>query len=179
MTVHIVHWCPVATALPAHGDRLRGLVARSPASVSSVSAGLTEGCDCCNHSVHLLSCAAFCDNTSEHYRAFAQCLDEIDRESLSPPTVAAERSSGSSPCFVATAVYGSQDAPEVALLRGFRDRVLRRAFLGRLFIRTYYGWLGPWAALVVMRVSVFRVLARLAIGALLWCLRTATRTPRQ
>lgn len=41
-------------------------------------------------------------------------------------------------CYIATAVYGSYDAPEVIVLRKFRDNVLRNSFLGGLFISTYY-----------------------------------------
>lgn len=41
-------------------------------------------------------------------------------------------------CYIATAVYGSYDAPEVIVLRKFRDNVLRNSFSGRLFISTYY-----------------------------------------
>ena len=41
-------------------------------------------------------------------------------------------------CYVATAVYGSYDCPEVWTLRRFRDNVLARTWYGRLFIRLYY-----------------------------------------
>jgi hypothetical protein len=41
-------------------------------------------------------------------------------------------------CFVATAVYGDRDAEQVVALRSFRDRVLKRFRLGRLFIAIYY-----------------------------------------
>lgn len=41
-------------------------------------------------------------------------------------------------CFIATAVYGDYEAPEVLVLRSFRDNVLRQSVLGRTFIRTYY-----------------------------------------
>ena len=41
-------------------------------------------------------------------------------------------------CYVATAVYGSYDAPEVIVLRQFRDEHLQRTALGRRFIATYY-----------------------------------------
>ena len=41
-------------------------------------------------------------------------------------------------CYVATAVYGSYDCPQVWVLRRFRDFSLRRHALGRLFIRGYY-----------------------------------------
>ena len=41
-------------------------------------------------------------------------------------------------CYVATAVYGSYDCPEVWTLRRFRDEVLAETWYGRLFIRAYY-----------------------------------------
>lgn len=41
-------------------------------------------------------------------------------------------------CYIATAVYGSYDAPEVLVLRKFRDEVLKQSALGRIFIKTYY-----------------------------------------
>ena len=49
--------------------------------------------------------------------------------------VATSRSQG---CYVATAVYGSYDCPEVWTLRRFRDTVLAKTWYGRLFIRFYY-----------------------------------------
>lgn len=41
-------------------------------------------------------------------------------------------------CYIATAVYGSYDAPEIITLRRFRDETLRNSAFGRWFIRTYY-----------------------------------------
>lgn len=41
-------------------------------------------------------------------------------------------------CYVATAVYGSYDCPEVWTLRRFRDSILEQTWYGRLFIGTYY-----------------------------------------
>lgn len=41
-------------------------------------------------------------------------------------------------CYVATAVYGSYDCPEVWTLRRFRDNMLDRTWYGRAFIRAYY-----------------------------------------
>lgn len=45
-------------------------------------------------------------------------------------------------CYIATAVYGSYDCPEVWTLRRYRDQVLRNSWLGREFIRVYY-YLSP------------------------------------
>ena len=41
-------------------------------------------------------------------------------------------------CYVATAVYGSYDCPQVWTLRRFRDYKLAETWYGRAFIRTYY-----------------------------------------
>ena len=41
-------------------------------------------------------------------------------------------------CYIATAVYGSYDCPEVWTLRRYRDNVLAKTVLGRLFIKVYY-----------------------------------------
>ena len=56
-------------------------------------------------------------------------------------------------CYVATAVYGSYNCPEVWTLRRFRDNTLDETWYGRAFIKTYYAisptlvkWFGktPW-----------------------------------
>lgn len=41
-------------------------------------------------------------------------------------------------CYIATCVYGSYDAPEVLMLRRFRDEILKKHVLERVFIRCYY-----------------------------------------
>ena len=45
---------------------------------------------------------------------------------------------GGGGCYVATAVYGSYDCPEVWTLRRFRDNTLAKTWYGKAFIRTYY-----------------------------------------
>ncbi|MBS0350887.1 MAG: cold shock domain-containing protein [Proteobacteria bacterium] len=41
-------------------------------------------------------------------------------------------------CFIATAIYGGYDTPQVLVLRRFRDESLGRFALGRAFIICYY-----------------------------------------
>lgn len=45
-------------------------------------------------------------------------------------------------CYIATAVYGSYDCPQVWTLRRFRDDSLAETWYGRTFIRIYYA-VGP------------------------------------
>lgn len=63
-------------------------------------------------------------------------IDEVKKkiDDLTP-SPEPEKKSG---CYIATAVYGSYDAPEVLYLRQYRDDVLSKSVLGRVFIRAYY-----------------------------------------
>ena len=45
---------------------------------------------------------------------------------------------GENGCYIATAVYGSYDCPEVWVLRRYRDNTLSSSIFGRIFIRLYY-----------------------------------------
>ena len=49
-----------------------------------------------------------------------------------------DRQKSASNCFIATAVYGNKMAPQVVTLRGFRDNVLKKSYLGRKFVTVYY-----------------------------------------
>jgi len=49
-----------------------------------------------------------------------------------------DKANGNGGCYVATAVYGSYDCPQVWTLRRFRDNTLAETWYGRAFIRTYY-----------------------------------------
>ena len=48
------------------------------------------------------------------------------------------KSNDSGGCYIATAVYGSYNCPEVWALRRFRDNTLDETWYGRAFIKTYY-----------------------------------------
>lgn len=75
------------------------------------------------------------------------CYDEVNKEKKTGGSTAqlyqtANKKDG---CYVATAVYGSYDAPQVRTLRRFRDETLKNTAYGRLFIRAYYRFSPPVA----------------------------------
>lgn len=47
---------------------------------------------------------------------------------------------GGGGCYIATSVYGDYDAPQVLVLRRFRDDVLLKRHIGRLLVSMYYLW---------------------------------------
>ncbi len=65
-------------------------------------------------------------------------------------------------CFVATAAYGYYSAPQVQLLRDFRDRYLLTHSPGRAFVSWYYEW-GPVAARWLDRHVEFKPVVRVAL----------------
>ena len=45
---------------------------------------------------------------------------------------------GGGGCFVATAIYNDFNAPQVKILRKFRDELLLKSIIGRFFVQLYY-----------------------------------------
>ena len=72
--------------------------------------------------------------------------EESEEQEPQRPDAPTEVSGAS--CFIATAVYGDQQHPDVWLLRWYRDEVLRTTVLGRSFI-TLYWIIGPRMAEVI------------------------------
>jgi hypothetical protein len=68
-----------------------------------------------------------------------------------------EAGHGGGCCYIATAVYGSYDAPEVLCLRRFRDEILSPSIFGRLFITLYYRFSPPIAERLknTQRINMF------------------------
>ncbi|MCZ7677393.1 MAG: hypothetical protein M5U28_00895 [Sandaracinaceae bacterium] len=64
-----------------------------------------------------------------------------------------------SPCFVATAAWGTPMAGEIGALRRLRDRHLRTNALGRAFVRGYEA-VGPYLAGVIREDEDLRAAAR-------------------
>ncbi len=63
----------------------------------------------------------------------------------------------SSSCFIATAVYGDINAPEVQVLRRFRDNVLMETGLGRKIVDLYYSGFGERSANFIREYTSFMI----------------------
>ena len=71
-------------------------------------------------------------NANDHIKNMFNAISELI---LNPDTEITVKKEG---CYIATSVYGSYEAPEVVILRNFRDNYLKNSYLGLLFIRFYY-----------------------------------------
>ena len=77
-------------------------------------------------------------NTDERWNAVAKWANRYGIVRTQPTAVRTGGSTQKSGCYVATAVYGSYDCPEVWTLRRYRDNTLTQTWYGRVFIKTYY-----------------------------------------
>jgi lysophospholipase L1-like esterase len=77
---------------------------------------------------------------------------------------------GGGGCFVATAVYGDADAPQVVRFRRFRDRYLVVTRTGRLMVGAYYRF-GPGTARAVARSAELRNACRQLLDFVDRCIR--------
>lgn len=77
--------------------------------------------------------SGFADQSKEKMLSYCAKIKQLDP--TYKPDLQSTKKSG---CYVATAVYGSYDCPQVWTLRRFRDYTLAETWYGRAFIRTYY-----------------------------------------
>lgn len=84
-----------------------------------------------------------------------------------PPKFSSEPAANKA-CFIATAACGSAMAPEVELLRGFRDEVLARRAMGRAFVSFYDRWSPPLAGWIAGRNLARKVVRASFIRPLAW-----------
>ena len=73
----------------------------------------------------------------------------------SPRTGTEDPEAGGGGCFVATAVYGTEDHFDLIVLRSFRDNFLSNYYLGKKFIASYYKY-GPNFARKVSKSSFLK-----------------------
>ncbi|MFI5307049.1 MAG: CFI-box-CTERM domain-containing protein [Polyangiales bacterium] len=97
-----------------------------------------------------------------HYYVAVRATDELNRSgpiSVAEITTQKRTFATVTPCFVASAAYGSPLAEEVSVLRRLRDRHLMTNALGRELVRRYYRQ-GAGAAQVVRNHDTVRSVVR-------------------
>lgn len=63
---------------------------------------------------------------------------QMINQTINMINVAEKRANARSGCYIATCVYGSYNAKEVMTLRSYRDNVIAKYILGKVFIAFYY-----------------------------------------
>ena len=65
-------------------------------------------------------------------------------------------------CFIATAAYGTPLAPEIEVLRNYRDDCLKKSELGNWFVNKYYD-ISPPIARFISDKPIFRAAVRISL----------------
>jgi hypothetical protein len=84
-----------------------------------------------------------------------------------------------SPCIIATATFGSELAPEVQFLRGFRDQQIMQTFAGSNFMTVFNAWyysFSPAVAQYEYTHSTIRFMIKQALYPLMGILHLASST---
>jgi len=116
---------------------------------------------------------------------------DISLSTLTPPvneTESSKPSNQTSPnqppeqksgCVIATATYGSELAPQVQFLRGFRDGLVMKTLAGRSFMTVFNAWYYSWSPGVAESISSdpsAKALMRVVLRPLLSILELSTAT---
>ena len=115
----------------------------SACAYAFTSSGDTDDRLCRKHNVYVGAfdiCDCFEDwaEVTEEGREFKATIQKMAEMHMRMENAKKEVTQNSEGCYIATAVYGGYDMPEVLVLRKFRDKVLKKNFLGRTFIKVYY-----------------------------------------
>ena len=73
-----------------------------------------------------------------HFRMDSSTRERFEKNSSTLNRLYAQSDRSAEGCYIATMVYGDYDDPNVLVLRSFRDKILKKTFLGREFIYFYY-----------------------------------------
>ena len=103
---------------------------------------------------------------------YAQLILEIDPNNVEAKGYLTRVTKGNSSkgCYIATAVYGSYDCPQVWTLRRYRDSKLSKKVYGRLFISVYYA-ISPLLVKLFGDKHWFKRICKLQLDRVVWKLK--------
>jgi len=142
-------------------DGLRCTFATLPAG-ASVTVDAKSGTLEFNNTKYVTLSFAVSSSETDYATGNNQRVDNISIPSTPGCNYYDDSDDSDSDCFIATAAYGSALEPNVVALRQFRDQYLRRTALGRAFIRFYYQYSPPIAA-VIAQHEWLRYLVRMLL----------------
>lgn len=104
--------------------------------------------------------------------AIMQQEDDAEYERIhgTPPPVRSENR-GCAGCYIATMCYGSENAPEVIILRNFRDEVLNASAFGRFLIRVYYKYSPNVALFIEKRPYLNTIMREQIVNRIVKCIK--------
>ncbi|MGX8852243.1 CFI-box-CTERM domain-containing protein [Amedibacillus sp. YH-ame10] len=107
--------------------------------------------DAYNKAIQFLRQSQFIEeNDKENFRDMLNIHQRTSDKQQNPP-----QKEG---CYIATAVYGDYDAHPVIVLRRFRDNILQKHSLGRLFVKIYYRLSPPLAEKLHDKIKINNII---------------------
>ena len=98
-----------------------------------------------HHGSHNNYISAFCHLRNEQRTFKLNRIEKIrlvdnsyNSEWVANPSFGFTKKSNSSGCYIATMAYGDYEHPQVMVLRKFRDNILLKYLIGKLFVKIYY-----------------------------------------
>lgn len=125
-----------------HDEYKKAVIALLKDAINNTDQNLFSGMQI-NSSLHSAGCSKL-KELSLKWERYLKILDpsyepkKPETTGTKPNTTSNASSTTNGGCYVATAVYGSYDCPQVWTLRRYRDYTLAETWYGRAFIRVYY-----------------------------------------
>jgi hypothetical protein len=109
--------------------------------------------------------------TADSYNDMANKIQEVKKKLQQlDPKYNIEVPSYNKSCFIATAAYGSPMAPDVIMLREFRDHFLETTHWGQTLVKIYY-YLSPPVALLISKSDRLGAITRFLLKPIVYLIK--------